>query len=54
MKTILVVTKHFSEFKPGDRIEDEARIDALRASSNVGKVVAVQVADESTFSETVH
>ncbi len=54
MKTILVVTKPFDVYKPGDRIEDQVRIDALRQSSNRHKVVAVQVADDSRFSETVH
>ena len=54
MKTILVVTKHFATYKPGDRIEDQSTIDELKASSNRNKVVAVKVPETSRFGETVH
>lgn len=37
----LVVTRHFGDYKPGDRITDEAEIKRTRAGANHANVVAV-------------
>lgn len=37
----LVVTRHFKDYKPGDRITDEKEIASIRGSSNHANAVAV-------------
>ncbi len=43
----LVVTRHFGDYKPGDRITDQAVISKIRDSSNHANVVPVKAPDES-------
>ena len=46
MRTILVVTNDFADFKRGDQITDPAQIAKLIESGNVSNVVPVNLPEE--------
>lgn len=54
MKTVLVVTKPFADYKRGDRIEDAAVVATLLASHVVSKFVVTKVTDDNRFAATTH
>lgn len=54
MKTVLVVTKAFADYKRGDRIEDATVVTALLASHVVSKFVVTKITDDNRFTATTH